>query len=74
MFILDWHFATARDGISNTSFEEIACEVLHDEAYPDLGEPVMDFIARYLDGKETVLILQGSPGSGKTRLLRTILG
>jgi hypothetical protein len=74
MFILDWHFATTRDGISSTAFEEIACEVLHDEAYPYLGEPVMDFIARYLDGQETVLILLGSPGSGKTRLVRTILG
>jgi energy-coupling factor transporter ATP-binding protein EcfA2 len=74
MFILDWHFATGRDGISSTSFEEIACEVLHDEAYPDLGEPVMEFITRYLDGQETVLILLGSPGSGKTRLVRTILG
>jgi hypothetical protein len=74
MFILDWHFATGRDGISSSSFEEIACEVLHDEAYPDLGEPVMDFIRRYLDGRETVLILLGPPGSGKTRLVRTILG
>jgi energy-coupling factor transporter ATP-binding protein EcfA2 len=51
-----------------------ATEVLHEEAYPDLGEPVMDFISRYLDGQETVLILLGSPGSGKTRLVRTILG
>jgi hypothetical protein len=69
MFILDWHFATGRDGISSTSFEEIACEVLHDEAYPDLGEPVMDFITRYLDGQETVLILLGSPGTLHTRSL-----
>ncbi len=74
LFVLDWHFATGRDGISSTSFEEIANEVLHDEAYPDLGEPVRDFIARYLDGPETVLILLGSPGSGKTRLVRAILG
>jgi hypothetical protein len=74
MFTLDWHFANSHGSISSSSFEEIACEVLHDEAYPDLGEPVRDFIARYLDAKDTVLILLGQPGSGKTRLVRAILG
>jgi hypothetical protein len=74
MFILDWHFANDRGTISSSSFEEIACEVLHDEAYPGLGEPAMDFITRYLDSPETVLILLGQPGSGKTRFVRTILG
>jgi len=74
MFILDWHFANSRGGISNSSFEEIACEVLHDEAYPDFGEPVRELITRYLNSKDTVLILLGSPGSGKTRFVRTVLG
>ena len=74
MFILDWHFANARGNISSSAFEEIACEELHDEAYPDIGEPVMRFISRYLEAKDTVLILLGPPGSGKTRLVRTILG
>ena len=48
--------------------------MLHDEAYPYLREPVMEFIARYLDAKDTVLILLGQPGSGKTRFVRAILG
>jgi len=48
--------------------------VLHDEAYPDLGEPVMEFISRYLDSKDTVLILIGTPGSGKTRFVRKVFG
>jgi len=74
MFILDWHFANSRGGISNSSFEEIACEVLHDEAYPDLNEPVMELIDRYLGSKDTVMILLGTPGSGKTRFVRTVLG
>jgi hypothetical protein len=73
MFVLDWHFA-ARGSLSSTSFEEIACDVLHDEAYPELGMPVREFITRYLDAQETVLILLGQPGSGKTRLVRAILG
>jgi hypothetical protein len=74
MFVLDWHFANTRGGISSTSFEEVACDVVHDEAYPGLGAPVKDFITRYLDAKDTVLILLGQPGSGKTRFVRAILG
>lgn len=73
MFVLDWHFSS-RGSLSSTSFEEISCEVLHDEAYPELAEPVREFITRYLDAQETVLILLGQPGSGKTRLVRAILG
>jgi hypothetical protein len=67
MFVLDWHFCM-HGSLSSTSFEEIARDVLHDEAYPGLGAPVGDFITRYLDAEETVLILLGQPGSGKTRL------
>jgi hypothetical protein len=74
MFTLDWHFANSHGSLSSSSFEEVASEVLHDEAYPDLGEPVGDFITRYLDAKDTVLILLGQPGSGKTRFVRAILG
>jgi hypothetical protein len=73
MFVLDWHFTTRR-ALSSASFEEIAADVLHDEAYPDLGMPVAEFITRYLNSRETVLILLGQPGSGKTRLVRAILG
>lgn len=74
MFILDWHFANARGGLSSSAFEEVAGEVLHDEAYPDFGAPVMKLITDYLDSKDTVLILIGTPGSGKTRFVRKVLG
>jgi hypothetical protein len=46
---------------------------LYDEAYPSLGEPIASFVSRYLDASETVLVLQGGPGTGKTRLVRAIL-
>jgi len=72
-FIIDWNFCDAGGSLRSTSFEEVAQDVLHDEAYPTLGEPVAAFIRRYLAANETVLILQGSPGSGKTRLVRAIL-
>jgi hypothetical protein len=74
MFVINWQF-TVRDGsLSNASFEEMPDEPLLDEAYPSLGEPVDSFVRRYLAARETVLVLQGSPGTGKTRLVRAILG
>jgi energy-coupling factor transporter ATP-binding protein EcfA2 len=74
MFVIDWQFSNARGGLSSASFEEVFHEVLHDEAYPALGEPVHQFVQRYLEARETVLVLQGSPGTGKTRLVRSVLG
>ena len=73
-FVIDWHFITGGGSLSNASFEEIAHEELHDEAYPVLGEPVSNFVNRYLAANETVLVILGPPGAGKTRLVRAILG
>ena len=73
MFTLDWQFSSG-GGLNSTSFEEIVQEALHDEAYPVLGEPVSEFIRRYLAASETVLVVLGPPGGGKTRLVRAILG
>jgi hypothetical protein len=69
---LDWHFGAGND-LNSAAFEEIVQEELHDEAYPMLGEPVLEFVRRYLDANETVLVILGPPGTGKTRLLRAIL-
>jgi hypothetical protein len=74
MFSIDWHFLTSKGELEDASIEEMATDVLHDEAYPDLEGGVRKFIARYLDAPETVLVLQGPPGTGKTRLIRGILG
>jgi len=72
MFTIDWHFHSAT-GLSSASFDEMADPQPLSEAYPTLGEPVEAFVARYLASREAVLILQGSPGTGKTRLVRAIL-
>jgi hypothetical protein len=74
MFTLDWHFTDHRSGLSHTSFDELMIDTPHDEAYPTLGSPVRDFVNRFLSAGETVLVLQGAPGTGKTRLVRAILG
>lgn len=72
MFTIDWHFQLAT-GLSSAAFDEMADPPLVNEAYPALGEPVSDLVARYLASREAVLILQGPPGTGKTRLVRAIL-
>jgi SpoVK/Ycf46/Vps4 family AAA+-type ATPase len=74
MFVVDWQFSNSRGTLVSNAFDEIADDVLIDEAYPQLGAPVAQFIDRYLTAPETVLILLGPPGMGKTRLVRAILG
>jgi hypothetical protein len=72
LFTIDWHFQSSH-GLSSVSFDELADPQLVDAAYPTLAGGVTHFIERYLEARETVLVLQGSPGTGKTRLVRAIL-
>ncbi|APV48593.1 hypothetical protein BWI17_02150 [Betaproteobacteria bacterium GR16-43] len=74
MFTIEWQFRTGENDIESAAIEELANDVLHDAAYPEIAGGVKPFITRYLDAPETVLVLQGPPGTGKTRLLRAILG
>lgn len=72
-FTIDWYFTDSSRGLNSTSFDELMVDRLYDEAYPSLGESIASFVNRYLDASETVLVLQGNPGTGKTRLVRAIL-
>jgi len=74
LFVVDWRMSGADGELRSSTFEEVADDVLLDEAYPMLGEPVQQFIERYVRAPESVLILLGPPGTGKTRLVRAILG
>jgi len=71
-FSLNWRFLDGKGHIARASTEERASGELLDEAYPLLGN-VNTFIDQYLEAPETVLVLQGSPGTGKTRLIRALL-
>jgi hypothetical protein len=75
-FTIEWYFTDSNRGLNSTSFDELMVDRLYDEAYPSLGEPLASFVNRYLEASETVLVLQGGPGpgTGKTRLVRAILG
>lgn len=73
MFTIDWQFCDGRGSLRGTCFDELADSPLLDEAYPSIGMPVAECIERYLDAPETVLILLGPPGMGKTRLVRAVL-
>jgi hypothetical protein len=74
MFSIEWQFRTGGGELESASIEELANDVLRDNAYPEIKGGVYPFIRRYLDAPETVLVLQGPPGTGKTRLIRGILG
>ena len=73
MFSIEWLFPTSH-GLEGVWIDELAGDVLHDRAYPEIQGGVGGFIASYLAARETVLVLQGPPGTGKTRLIRAILG
>jgi len=73
MFRIEWNFVT-QQGVRSAWIEEVANDVLHDGAYPEIAGGVRGFIDRYLASPEAVLVLQGPPGTGKTRLIRAILG
>lgn len=72
LFRLEWRFVTSR-GLSRAVTMERLQDVLVDEAYPTLHGGVSAFMQGYLDAPESVLVLQGPPGSGKTRLVRALL-
>lgn len=67
-----WYYFTDKELASRMIKEEID-ETILPAAYPWLPDSVDRFVQRYLRAKESILILYGPPGAGKTRLIRHIL-
>ncbi len=74
MVTICWGFVNSKGELHKATIEEMVDDVLYDEAYPELESGIAKFISAYLDSSETILVLQGKPGTGKTRLIRSILG
>jgi hypothetical protein len=72
MFTIDWRFSGGY-GLTGVAFDEAAEPTLMPEAYPSVGEPIEHYVERFLAARETVLVVLGPPGTGKTRLVRSIL-
>jgi len=72
-FRLQWYYATD-NGYTYSNVEDTADATLLDNAYPLLDGGVDKFVNEYLNSDEAVLILRGPPGTGKTHLIRKILG
>jgi hypothetical protein len=58
---------------SSRSLDSSLCNFGRDSFYPFLGEPVDNFIDRYLQSPSSVLILIGPAGTGKTTFLRSLV-
>ena len=56
-FTIDWHFHAGHGGLTNVSFDELADPPLIDEAYPSIAGGVAAFIERYLEARDTILVL-----------------
>lgn len=72
-FNIKWHFSGTQ-GIDYAYFEEPIQEDVNELAYPYIPGGVTNYIDRYLESKESVLILIGDAGVGKTTLIRYIIG
>ncbi len=59
-------------GIKWSKFSTVVDDVIHASAYPFIAD-YEKYIDDYISGDESVLLLIGIPGSGKTRLIRDIL-
>jgi len=67
-----WYTTTARGTVTSYHIPELLDDRIHPEAYPFI--PNLDnFIEDYRKSSESILILMGPVGTGKTRLIRYMI-
>lgn len=67
-----WQFKT-KDYIDSVSIYEINNTEVHSEAYPYIEDGLDAYIQKFMDSDETVLIMIGPAGTGKTKLIKYIM-
>lgn len=67
----NWYFSH-ENMVERVRFTENLNDDVFPEAYPYINN-LQGFIKDYIESKESVLLLAGPPGTGKTRLIRMIL-
>lgn len=74
MFEVEWFFKTGQKQMYSRTIDQMADDVLHDACYPFIKGGVRAFARNYFAAEEPILILQGDPGTGKTRFTRFLMG
>lgn len=67
-----WYYNT-QQGLQYNYVTEMVAETVHDEAYPAIHAGVDKFIEEYLASGSSVLLLSGTHGCGKSRLIRYLV-
>lgn len=67
-----WWFFGAHGTETTQIYLPPSTTTLHPEFYPDLGDPAK-YLADFMAAPESVLLLAGPPGTGKTTLLRHLI-
>lgn len=58
-------------GYSSSKITEVINDTVYDSAYPHIN--LNSYVENYLDSQESVLLIKGKPGTGKSRFIRYLL-
>jgi hypothetical protein len=70
---IDWWYLRSGERTDVHTVVMEPTKPVYDEFYPFLGEPVEQYLDRYMADTASILFLMGEPGTGKTSLIRHLL-